>query len=154
MNLAWKEIKFYKFRFILIMLIVFLMSTMVLFISGLAQGLARKTFLFDHLKGNQFIIQKMKEPQLEKSSLNSKQQFKINKIVNEQPIKMMSKTLNIKGNEENVVALNYTTENKFNLKSGTYPNHKNEIVVNEKLIAKGIKGDKVKFTKKVSHIKS
>ena len=52
---------------------------------------------------------------------------------------MMSKTLNIKGNEENVVALNYTTENKFNLKSGTYPNHKNEIVVNEKLIAKGIK---------------
>ena len=61
---------------------------------------------------------------------------------------MMSKTLNIKGNEENVVALNYTTENKFNLKSGTYPNHKNEIVVNEKLIAKGIKkGDKVKFTK-------
>ena len=58
MNLAWKEIKFYKFRFILIMLIVFLMSTMVLFISGLAQGPARKTFLFDHLKGNQFIIQK------------------------------------------------------------------------------------------------
>jgi len=117
MNLAWKEIKFYKFRFILIMLIVFLMSTMVLFISGLAQGLARENIsLFDHLKGNQFIIQKMKEPQLEKSSLNSKQQFKISKIVNEQPIKMMSKTLNIKGNEENVVALNYTTENKFNLK--------------------------------------
>lgn len=149
MNLAWKEIKFYKFRFILIMLIVFLMSTMVLFISGLAQGLARENIsLFDHLKGDQFIMQKMKEPQIEKSSLNAKQQSKINKIVKAQPIKMMSKTLNIKDNEENVVALNHISENRFNLKSGVYPNHKNEIAVNEKLIAKGIKKeDKVKFSK-------
>ena len=147
MNLAWKEIKFYKFRFILIMLIVFLMAIMVLFISGLAQGLARENIsIFEQFKGNQFIIQKMKEPQIEKSALSEDQQRQIDKVVKAKPVNMIQKTLNINENEENVVALNRTKDSDWKLTSGRYPQHKNEIVVNKKLLAEGLKeGSTVKF---------
>ena len=147
MNLAWKEIKFYKFRFILIMLIVFLMAIMVLFISGLAQGLARENIsIFEQFKGNQFIIQKMKEPQIEKSALSEDQQRQIDKVVKAKPVNMIQKTLNINENEENVVALNRTKDSDWKLTSGRYPQHENEIVVNKKLLAEGLKeGSTVKF---------
>ena len=146
MNLAWKEIKFYKFRFILIMFIIFLMAIMVLFISGLAQGLARENIsIFDQIKGNQFVVQKMKEPQLEKSILSRSKQDNISKIIDEKPFKMAGKTFKINGNEENVMAINSVKNHQPNLKSGHYPKNGNQIAINEKLTAEGLYlDDKVK----------
>ncbi|MDU1490595.1 MAG: ABC transporter permease [Staphylococcus epidermidis] len=128
------------------MFIIFLMAIMVLFISGLAQGLARENIsIFDQIKGNQFVVQKMKEPQLEKSILSQSKQDNISKIIDEKPFKMAGKTFKINGNEENVMAINSVKNHQPNLKSGHYPKNENQIAINEKLTAEGLYlDDKVK----------
>ncbi|MDW3957328.1 ABC transporter permease [Staphylococcus saprophyticus] len=147
MKLAWQEIKYYKFRYILIMLIILLLGIMVLFISGLAQGLARENIsMLDNMKSEKYVLQDNKQPQIEKSIIKPEQQNKIEDITGQEPLKMAPQTLKIDKNEEDVLMINTVKNEKPELKAGYYPTKDNEVAINNKLTADGINvGDKIKL---------
>lgn len=147
MNLAWKEIKFYRFRYTLIMLIIFLLGSMVLFISGLAQGLARENISYlNNMPAEHYIVEDNKEPKLESSQLNQSQQNKIEKIIHENATQMGTQTLKINQQDQDVITLNTPKHLTPKLVSGNYPKKQNEIAISEKLTGNDLKvGDTVTF---------
>lgn len=147
MNLAWKEMKFYKFRYTLIMLIIFLLGSMVLFISGLAQGLARENISFlDNMNARYYIAKDMKEAKIESSQLTSKQQKQIEEITHQQPTTMGPQTLKLQNQDTDVLIYSTSSKLRPKLKTGSYPHNNNEIAINQKLTGERINvGDKITF---------
>ena len=157
MKLAWQEIKYYKFRYILIMLIILLLGVMVLFISGLAQGLARENIsMLDNMKSEKYVMQNNKTPQIEKSIIKPEQQEKIEDISGQSPLKIASQTLKIDKDEEDVVMTNTVKNENQNCQKDIILKD-NEVAINSKLTASGVDvGDNIKIkdgeTLKVSGI--
>lgn len=153
MKLAWREITFYKFRYILITLIIILLASMVLFITGLAQGLARENIsFFEQQHAQHYVMQKMSQPQLEKSNISAQDTSKVRTILQQQPTRLKPQVLTV--NQDSLDVMTVTTDKTFKpqLQAGTYPKKAHDIAINNKLTAKGIQiGDKVHFKGHSTH---
>ncbi|MCU5745257.1 ABC transporter permease [Staphylococcus sp. SQ8-PEA] len=147
MSLAWKEMKYYKFRFILIMMIILLLGLMVLFISGLAKGLGRENIsLLDNMNASNYVMQEKKQPQLQTSILNHHQSDQIEEVVNQRPLKLASDKIYTNKDEESIILTNTVKNDKPKLKEGRYPKEDKEVAINEKLTSQGISvGDTIKL---------
>lgn len=147
MNLAWKEIKFYKFRYTLIMLIIFLLGSMVLFISGLVQGLARENISYlNNMPAEHYIVEDNKEPKLESSQMNQSQKDKIEDIIHQDATQIGTQTLKINQDEQDVITFSTPKHLKPKLITGSYPTQQDEIAISEKLTGNDLKvGDYVSF---------
>ncbi|WP_086428081.1 ABC transporter permease [Staphylococcus cornubiensis] len=145
MKIALNELKFYKFKYLLITFIVILLASMVLFITGLAQGLARENIaLIDQFKSERFVIQKDVDQQLEKSNINAQTQQEIEKNVKTAPLKLAMATIKHQDNKTDVIFATMPKDERPQLKTGELPQKSNEVVLNQKLAGEGVKiGDKV-----------
>ncbi|QLK86720.1 ABC transporter permease [Staphylococcus sp. 17KM0847] len=145
MKLALDELKFYKFRYMLILLIVMLLASMVLFITGLAQGLARENVsLLNSFKAEYYIVESDAEQQLEKSKLTKEMQQAAEKITDVDPIQLALMTTKFDGQNEEIIYTNIRNDDKPPLSEGRYPKHSNEVILNHKLTGEGLNiGDRI-----------
>lgn len=150
MKLALNELKFYKFKYLLITFIVILLASMVLFITGLAQGLARENIaLIDQFKSERFVIQKDVDQQLEKSNIDLKTQQDIEENVKSTPLKLAMATMKHQDNKTDMLFATMPKEARPALKAGHLPEKANEVVLNQKLAGEGVQiGDQVNIEDK------
>lgn len=147
MKLAWSELKFYKFKYLLITFIVILLASMVLFITGLAKGLARENIsLLDQFNSEQFVIQKDVDQQLEKSNISPKAQQQIEDVIDSQPLKMTMATAEYKDQKGDLLFADIPKGERPALEEGELPTTTQEVVLNQKLKGEGVKlGDTIQL---------
>ncbi|MCX2839995.1 ABC transporter permease, partial [Salinimicrobium sp. MT39] len=136
MNIAWKEIKKNKVRFLILGSIVFLVSLLTFIISGLANGLSQdNAALIKDLPKGQFYMNKDAEETYNLSKIDSDIQKEIlNKQKDAVAFSIQMGFLNDKDDKQQSVAFVASTDSKLfkNVKDG-------EIILDSSLKNKGIK---------------
>lgn len=108
MYLAWREMKYYKARYILMVIIMMLMTMLVLFISGLAGGLARDNISYlERFSIEQAYMTEDSEGSIQKSHIEYDEQ------VDGQYIGMMQSKAIINNDETGVVVSSMTSNEQF-----------------------------------------
>ncbi|MDO4432837.1 MAG: ABC transporter permease [Aerococcaceae bacterium] len=87
MKLAWKEIRHQVKKFLLVEILIFLMMFMVIFLSGLTQGLGRATSAqIDNYGDVQYILTEDAEGIIPFSSLEDKQREAVNNLADQKAL--------------------------------------------------------------------
>ncbi len=147
MKLALKELKFYKFKYVLVTLILFLLAFLVLFISALAQGLAKENVSgVESWNQGHFIISEGADDSLTQSEIS--EQMNQIEAVTKDGHKIEFSRNSLSAPESNIdVVLTNTDENIVpQADEGRLPETPEEILLNYKLTDEGYEvGDTVEL---------
>ena len=121
MNLALKEIKYYKVKYLLIAAIIFLLSFLVLFVSSLAQGLGKDNVSFiEQMDAGHYVISKDADNNLMNTPLSKHDQ----KVLEDKNIPLLKlQPVKVQKNEKFLLAtvtedyMKLPADNKVNLDS-------------------------------------
>lgn len=154
MKLAWKELKYNKKKYLLVEVILVLMIFMVLFLSGLANGLGRAvSSAIDNIDADYFVISEDSEKLINVSNLSTDDYEAIKeKEGNDVAALNIQRTYILKAGEENKINVTYFAIDEDNfilpkITEGTGlidTDSENTIVLDDSIKKEGIEvGDKI-----------
>lgn len=150
MKLALKELTYYKFKYLLVTLILFLLAFLVLFISALAQGLAKENLSgIEQWNKSEYVIASDADNNLSQSNITDKSDEAINNVAKGDTIKTAMQKVEKDSGKTDLMFTQLTDNIKPDHSEGHLPKSDNEVLLNEKLKAEGFEvGDKIKIADK------
>ncbi|WP_239750084.1 ABC transporter permease [Mammaliicoccus sp. H-M34] len=150
MKLALKELTYYKFKYLLVTLILFLLAFLVLFISALAQGLAKENVSgIEQWNKSEYVIASDADNNLSQSNITDKSDEAINNVAKGDTIKTAMQKVETDSGKADLMFTQLTDDIKPDPSEGHLPKSDNEVLLNEKLKAEGFEvGDKIKIADK------
>ncbi|MEB7725591.1 ABC transporter permease [Mammaliicoccus fleurettii] len=150
MKLALKELTYYKFKYLLVTLILFLLAFLVLFISALAQGLAKENVSgIEQWNKSEYVIASDADNNLSQSNITDKSDEAINNVAKGDTIKTAMQKVETDSGKTDLMFTQLTDNIKPDPSEGHLPKSDNEVLLNEKLKAEGFEvGDKIKIADK------
>src|SRR5699024_9544888 len=140
MKIAFKELKYYKFKYLLIGVILFLLAFLVMFVSSLAQGLGKDNIsMIESLSVEEIVIEKDENDENQQSKLSDD----VIQQAEDKDFKALSMTPLLFDNNDSV-QLVYTDAVDYMLTSGSKPKNGTEIVVDSTMSENYDVGDVVK----------
>ncbi|GGI03917.1 ABC transporter permease [Mammaliicoccus vitulinus] len=147
MKLALKELTYYKFKYLLVTLILFLLAFLVLFISALAQGLAKENVSgVEQWNKSEYVIASDADNNLSQSNITKQTNQDVNNVAKGDTIKTAMQKVETDSGKADLMFTQLTKDIQPKPSEGHLPKSNHEVLLNEKLKAEGFNvGDDIKL---------